>query len=80
MIIDPNKALIIIGIILSLGGLILMIEARTYTDDKGEKWSMHKPLKKKTNNFGWFCTIFGAILQVVGTFDGFRLIVTRAGL
>jgi hypothetical protein len=74
MLIDPNKALVIVGIILSLGGLVLMIEARTYTDEKGERWSMHKPVKKKINYFGWFCTILGAILQIVGTFDGFKYI------
>lgn len=54
------------GIVLSFIGLVLMIKASVYIDEKGQKWDhRHNPVKWKVN-LSWCFLIVGVMAQVVG--------------
>jgi hypothetical protein len=62
-----EKILISAGIILSLGGVWLMILASIYKDpDSGKKWAHRHDPKQWMVNWGWICLIVGVIAQLVG--------------
>jgi len=66
--IDIDKFLIVVGLTITLAGLILMIDARTYRDKEGKKWgNTHAIISPNKNRYGWTLTIIGYLLQIIGT-------------
>ena len=63
-----EKILISAGIVLSLGGVWVMLRASIYKDPKtGKRWAhRHDPIQWMLK-WGWVCLILGVITQLIGT-------------
>lgn len=63
---QPWKWLLILGLVSSCAGLILMIQARMYTNENGVKGCVPMIQRPVADKLGWVLTISGYILQIIG--------------
>lgn len=67
MCIFISKAFVIVGLGMCFGGLILMIHARRQTTPNGTQFdNSHAVISQTKNRWGWFLTILGYLLQIMG--------------